>query len=352
MEVDYLIAGGGLCGSLLGRSLLDAGCSVLIVDDRQLNVASRVAGGIVNPVTGMRQVKSWMIDELMPKALHTYRTLEDELRVAIIQECSILDFYASNDQKVIFESRAGEGNEYLKAGADGALWEDYFRFNYGVGEIKPCLLVDLRAVVNGLMEKYRQAGSLIEERFEWGHCEIAADKVIYKGIVAKKVICCEGAAVDDNPYFGMLPWSKDKGEAIIVSIPSLPRNHIYKQQFGIVPWQGDDLWWVGATHDWKYTDMLPTEAFLKRVETHLQYFLKLPFTVIDQLVARRPANLDHKPFVGLHPKFPSVGILNGMGGKGVSMAPWFAEHFAHHLVHGLPLMPEVDVQRYSRILGR
>lgn len=351
MKVDYLIVGGGLSGLLLAYNLQQAGCSLLVVDDGSSSSASRVAGGIINPVTGMRLVQSWQIDRLLPFALQTYRMLEKELGVELITECSQLDFFANPEQRSMFDARSVQGNHYLHSNVDTEAWQSTFRFNYGAGEIAPCILVDLRSLLERISEKLMNTGMYRDGEFNWDDCEVGSDKVSYSDVEATMIICCEGAMAADNPYFSLLPWSKDKGEAIIASIPGLPRQHIYRQHFGIVPWQRDDLFWIGATHDWKYNDLSPTADYLKKVTDHLDYFLRLPYSVVDHLVARRPANLDRKPFVGVHPSFPSVAIFNGMGGKGVSMAPFFASQLALHLTNNGDLWPEVNVQRFKRVLS-
>ncbi len=352
MKVDYLLVGGGLSGSLLAKNLIKAGRSVLVVDDKSNFSASRVAGGIINPVTGMRLVKTWKIKELLAGALQTYQGLEAELGLNLVKQISILDFYISRDQKKMFEDKVAEGNEYLSTLVAQEPWQQFFNFHYDIGEIAQALLVDLRAVVDGVLEQINTMGCLSTERFNWEECVVETDKVTFRNIEARKIICCEGADGGGNPYFDLLPWSKDKGEVVIVSIPGLSRNHIFKNKLGIVPWQDKDLFWIGATHDWKYTDLNPTETYLNLVKDFLDEFLKVPYTIIDHLVARRPANLDRKPFAGFHPKYPAVGILNGMGGKGVSMAPYFARQFADNLINGTPIMPEADVCRFSRILNR
>ncbi len=351
MEVDYLIIGQGLAGTLLSRSLLNAGKKVIVVDETNNASASRVAGGIVNPVTGKRLVRSWMIEELLPFALTMYRELEQELTMSLVQECSILDFYATDGEREIFNNKLEEEKDFLHLSADGDKWQQYFRFNYGIGEIAPCLLVDLRSLIIGWRNHLSEIGSLMEHQFSWLDCEVTATGISYKDIHAQKIICCEGVGGAQNPYFQMLPWSKDKGEALIASIPGLSRTHIVKQGISIVPWQ-DGLFWIGAAHDWKFTDMEPTPAFRKKVELQLDYWLKLPYTIVDHIVAQRPANMERKPFVGLHPVHDSIGIFNGMGGKGVSMCPWFANEFAAHLVNGIPLTPTADVRRFERILKR
>lgn len=350
-QVDYLIVGQGISGTLLSRSLIKEGKKVLVVDDGNTSSASKVASGIINPVTGKRLVKTWMIDEFMPFAIHVYREIENEFGISIISQCNILDFHLSRDAENIFNERSGEEKEYLQWVKDQEHWAEYFRFNYGIGEIAPCLLVDIRAMLNAWRDHLLKNDTLLQEEFSLSDCIIKEDIISYKNITAQKIIFCDGAVYAENPYFNRLPWSKDKGEALIASIPGLPANNIYRQGINIVPWHSG-LFWVGATHDWKFTDMQPSLSFLKKTEEQLDYWLKLPYKIVDHLVAARPTNIERRPFVGLHPGMPSVGIFNGMGTKGCSVAPYFAHQFAQYLVHNTPLLPEVDIKRFNRILSR
>ena len=59
--------------------------------------------------------------------------------------------------------------------------------------------------------------------------------------------------------------------------------------------------------------------------------------------------MERRPFVGLHPKFSNIGILNGMGTKGVMLAPYFSNHFIEHLLDGKALDKEVDVRRFLKM---
>ena len=350
-KIDYLIIGQGISGTLLSRALMKAGKKVIVVDDGNIATSSKVASGVINPVTGKRLVRTWMIDELLPFAQRTYREMEKELNVPLISKCNILDFHASLDAVAAFNDKLQTENGYLRAVHDEGTWQEYFRFNYGIGEIDPCLLLDINTMLRRWCDQLLIKDALVRIRFNASDCVIEEGSVRFGDITAGKIIFCDGPASIENPFFGMLPWSKDKGEALIAEIPGLPATNIYKQGINIVPWH-NGLCWIGATHDWKYTDMQPTPAFRKQTEELLNYWLKLPYKIVDHIVAQRPVNMDRKPFVGLHPAMPSVGIFNGMGTKGCSVAPYFAEQFAQHLVNGTPLMPEVDVKRFAKILAR
>ena len=351
MNIDYLIIGQGISGTLLSRSLIKEGKKVIVIDDGNSSASSKVASGIINPVTGKRLVKTWMIEQFLPFAWNAYREIEDEFSISLIKKCNILDFHLTKDAAHLFHERPETEKEYLHKAEGEENWAEYFRFNYGIGEIDPCFLVNIRVMLGNWRAYLAESNSLLQSKFSLDDCVITERLVSYKNISAKKMIFCDGAVCADNPYFDRLPWSKDKGEVLIASIPGLPANNIYKQGTNIVPWQ-DELFWIGATHDWKFTDMQPSVSFLKQTEEHLNYWLKLPYTIIDHLVAARPVNVERRPFVGLHPLMPSVGIFNGMGTKGCSVAPYFAHQFAKHLVHATPIMPEVDVKRFAKILSR
>jgi glycine/D-amino acid oxidase-like deaminating enzyme len=348
--VDHLIIGQGLCGTLLSSELRQAGRSVVVIDDADPASSTRVAGGIVNPVTGMRMVESWMIDDLLPAAREKYLTLERELKVGILHETEILEFHLTKEQRDLFHERKA-ASAYLQDETEIVGYEPYFRFYHGVGKIAPALLVDLMAMLDAWREELKAAGCLITERFERTACEIGPDGVRYKRIEAATIIFCDGVGGMNDPYFGRLPWSTDKGEALLVSIPGLPRGIIYKQGIAIVPWR-DDLFWVGASHDWRTSDLQPTAMFRDKVCAQLDQWLKLPYTVMEHLVSSRPGNVERRPFVGMHPLHSNLGIFNGMGGKGISTAPYFARQFAMHLSAGAPLDPAVDIKRFTRILTK
>jgi glycine/D-amino acid oxidase-like deaminating enzyme len=351
MDVDYLIIGQGLCGTLLSRSLIKAGKRVIVVDEDRSFTASKVASGVINPVTGRRIVRTWKIEELLPYAHKTYTEIGEEINQQILNKCRILDFFPSAQMKEAFEQRLPEEIEYLHEPADTEIFKNWFNYYFGVGEISPCLLIDLQVMLQGWRDKLIQQNTLLQEEFNWQDCEVTKEHVSYKDINAKKIICCEGVAGFDNPYFKNLPYSRMKGEVIIASIPDLPREDIYKQGINIVPWK-DDLFWIGSTYEWDFKDTQPTPAWRSKVEVHLKHWLKIPFTIVDHLASERPANMERRPFVGLHPHHPSVGIFNGMGAKGCSLAPFFADQFANHLLNNTPIDAEANVNRFEKILLR
>lgn len=352
MQADYLIIGQGICGTFLSWNLLKEGKSVLMIDSANPYTASKVASGVINPVTGRRIVRTWMIEELLPFAMRSYTQFGNELNATLIQQCNVLDFHPTPQMRDAFVQRMNEEEDYLQTSSNEEQWQKYFRYNYGIGEVNHCLLVDLQTMLQEWRKKLSHQNILLEENFDCSPLTIneLQNTIHYKNITATKIIFCDGVAGFDNPYFKMLPYVRTKGEALIASIPGLPRTNIFKQGITIVPWK-QDLFWIGSNYIWEYTDAQPTQTFRKKVEEQLNYWLKLPYTIIDHLASERPANIERRPFVGLHPLHKQVGVLNGMGTKGCSLAPYFAHQFAQYLVNQKPIDPFADIKRFTRILS-
>ncbi len=350
MTVDYIILGQGLTGTFVSWNLIRAGKEVVVIDESKPFTASRVASGVVNPVTGRRIVRTWRIEELWPYAFEAYTTLGKELNAELVQSTSILDFHPSPQMKEAFEKRIEDEDEYLHKPVNADEWKQYFNYNYGFSCISPCLLIDLNTMLINWRQKLKNDNRLLEQRFDWSECKVSQDGIEYNSLTAQKLICCQGVAGFDNAWFKNLPFAKIKGEAVIASIPDLPRDRIYKQGINIVPWN-KDLFWIGSSYEWSYNDVLPTAGFRKKVEEHLKHWLKIPFRIVDHFASERPATIERRPFVGLHPKYTSIGILDGMGTKGCSLAPFFASQLTEHLLEQKPLSAEVDIQRFKKILS-
>ncbi|MFP5042831.1 NAD(P)/FAD-dependent oxidoreductase [Parasediminibacterium sp. JCM 36343] len=361
MEVDYIIVGQGISGSFLSWYLIQAGKKVMVIDQPQPYTASKVASGVINPVTGRRIVSTWMIETLMPFALDAYTNMGETLGANLISQANILDFHPTPQMKLAFEERLPVENKYLRYPDNATAYEQYFNYYFGIGEINPCYLIDVNLLLDNWRKALKTQNALLEETFDINKLVIANSSPLNTHhsplttynlrLTTKKLIFCDGAAGFNNPYFSLLPYAKNKGEAIITEIKDLPRNNIYKQGINIVPWK-DNLWWIGSTYEWDFKDLNPTPAFRAKVEQQLSQWLKLPYTIVDHIASERPANLERRPFVGFHPKHPNIGILNGMGTKGCSLAPYFAKQLADNLVNGTPLLPQADVQRFSKVLSR
>ena len=387
-QVDVLIIGQGICGTFLSLELERAGLSYLVIDEVRPFSASRAAAGLINPVTGRRLVTTWMIDELLAFAQERYGELATLLGSSFLEKVYVTDFFPTVQMRLAFLQRLKEDGSYLRWPVNEKNWDACFHYELGYGVISPCYLVDLPGLLAAARKSMLERGVLREERFEREELKIGAPgagasgagesgagasgagapgggEVKYQDIEARRIVFCDGIGSFASPYFSRLPFAPNKGEVLIVDIPGLREaaaelqgdagagfeRTIFKKGISLAPWQ-EGLYWVGSSYEWSFETAEPTERFRERTELALKEWVKLPFRIVEHLAAVRPATLERRPFVGFHPVYPAVGILNGMGTKGCSLAPYFARQLVDYLVKGSPIQPDADILRFTKVLSR
>ncbi len=350
-KTTVLIIGQGISGTWLAWWLEQSGISFHLLDHTVATAASPAAAGIINPVTGRRLVTTWMIDALMPFAKTAYQAMENFFEKTLIRETAVIDFFPSAQMRLAFEERYTADATYLFKESDENGFRDYFNYDLGCGGIGPCYLVDVMQMLQLCRKKWKEAGCLSERNVSLDEISVDENEIRVGDIHASKIIFCDGVGAAENPYFNLLPFAPNKGEALLLEIKGLPRENIYKKGMSLVPWQ-DDLFWIGSSYEWSFTDTLPTAAFRQRTEAVLREWLKIPFRVVNHLAAVRPATLERRPFVGFHPVHKNVGIFNGMGTKGCSLAPYFAHQLVEYIKGHAAIDPLADIKRFERILSR
>jgi len=351
MVVDYLVIGQGISGTWLSYYLQKANRSYIVIDNDQSNSASRVAAGIINPVTGRRVVKTWMIDELLLFLNPAYEELGMELGIKAIDRKKLIDFHPTPQMKIAFDERVKENADFLFHPKDQWQYQETFNYDFGFGEVDPCYVVNLKEILQRWRKKLLSNNKLLEENFEIEKLIHSNTEVIYKNIRAEKIIFCDGIHSSQNPFFKNLPFALNKGEVILIKSPDIPSTNIFKKGMMLTSIE-KDLYWIGSNYLWGFPDDQPTEQFRKQIDLLLKTWLKFPFKIIDHIASVRPANIERRPFVGFHPIYKNIGILNGMGTKGCSLAPWFAKQLTDHLIYGNEILAEADIKRFTKILTR
>jgi len=203
-------------------------------------------------------------------------------------------------------------------------YRPHFHYELGYGIVAPAYQVDLQNMLDGWRAFLQQQSVLIEANFDHAKLQLSTDGVQYEDIKASHIIFADGIDAASNGYFQLLPFAANKGEALIVKIDGLPNNHIYKKGSTITPWRGG-LFWVGSTYEHSFTHTNPTPEFRQHTEAWMRSFVKHDVEVLDHMASVRPAVLERRPFVGWHPQHRQLGIFNGTGTKGVTLAPFFAK---------------------------
>jgi glycine/D-amino acid oxidase-like deaminating enzyme len=352
MTPKVLIVGQGLSGTFLSWFLYKNGVDFVVIDDNQFNSSSKVAAGLINPVTGRRLVTVWMDDVLLPFAETAYTEIGEFMSVNVIEKKTIIDFFPNPFMREGFLKRIQAGTKYIGLTDDPAFMSEYFNYEFGSGTIEPAYLVHINELITNWRLFLQKENKIAETIFDHSLLGVENKRISYGEIEAEKIVFCDGKWGAQNPWFAPLPFALHKGESLLVEIESLPPDYIYKKSAAIVPQTVPGQFWVGSNYIWDYTDENPTQAFYDTTVANLQKWLKLPFKVLDHRSAIRPATVERRPFAGFHPVHSNIGILNGLGTKGCSLAPYFANQLVKNILSGTPILQEADVARFKNVLTR
>ncbi|MBN4065787.1 FAD-binding oxidoreductase [Candidatus Amoebophilus asiaticus] len=348
MKIDYIIVGQGIAGTLLTHFLLVEKQKIIVVDDDNNAAASRIAAGIFNPITGRRMVKTWMADTLFPFAEKTYRELEKRIDRKVYFKKNVIKFFSSvRDQNDwLAKTNEPEFDSYVKSNFSVDDYQDFLRNQYGGVEIQKSGFVDVKIMIDGFRETLIDQKMMVGKEFSFHNLNIFEDKVCWDDYEAGKIIFCEGYKAFQNPLFKSLPFVLSKGETLTIHSKALKIDKIINHGIHVLP-LGEDLFYVGSTYDWDNVNELSTTEGRDKLEEQLKDILKVDYQVIEHKAGVRPTVKDRRPFLGLHTLYPSIGIFNGLGTKGVSLAPYFAKKYVDFLLHRSAIPPEVDIMRLS-----
>lgn len=345
--LDFLIIGQGLAGSLLANQLSKKSYSFHIISDPKRPSSSAAAGGMFNPVTGKHLAKTWLADELFPFLHQYYTQLESDLGNTFFHPTPIYRPFKNENQKKQFELaiKKHDVGHYCTVTEPTEYRSQFIKEDLGGIHTTMGGWVDVPKMTALLRQNFESQGCLTESIFDFKQIEFCNGHVKYGKLEAKKLIFCEGFYVKDNPYFNMLPFNPVKGETIKAEIPQYKLKEIINQNSWVLPLTKNQ-YRLGATYSWHELDFEPTEKGRNVLKERIGNYLKHPYDIIDQIAGVRPATKDRRPIIGPHPKFQNLLILNGLGTKGVSLAPYLISQFIDYLEGTKELHPEITIERF------
>ncbi len=346
MQVDFLIVGQGLAGSALAFELTKKGKKIAVMSAESAPCASRVAAGLYNPITGSRLLKTWKADTLFDNLEAYYRDLERLLAVKFLHPIGIYRPFTSPDEQNDWMARTADPSftpyidKVLSASHASGLLKDPLGGLY----LKKAGFIDTNKFLDGAKKYFADRGCFIEELFYENKLVVKDNKVIYGRVEAEKIVFCHGLGATEGNFFSWLPFQPLKGE-ILEAKPEANFNTVFNRGCFILPMNNNTVK-IGSTYNWREPDPKPTEKGKDELLSKLNGIFKPNVTIVSHIAGVRPSTKDRRPLLGKHPRYSNVFVFNGLGTKGVTLAPHFASEMANYLTLQRPLSPEVDIQRF------
>lgn len=344
-KVEFLIIGQGLAGTMLAFEMLKAGIRFRIVSAPQKSKASLVAAGMINPLVFKRLTKSWMIDDLLPELKSTYKELEELVTTQFYFEKEILKPLSAQEKELWIERKKNpDFNNYIAGISDSSPIEKLNK-SAAYGIVKNAGYVNLSHFLGASEMFFREKDLIIDAEIIPETTPNSAQPVI-NNISAEKIIFCEGYHLTQNPLFGFVKLNPVKGEVLGIVAPSLSGEFILNKKVFVLP-VGNGRFKVGSTYEWKDLSEQTTEAGKAFITERLDHLISADYKIEKHLAGIRPTVIDRRPVLGQHPEYKNTFVFNGLGTKGVMLAPWLAKEMLRFLtLSGYSLSAEIDVRRF------
>ena len=345
-KLDYIIVGCGLAGVAFCEILKSKGKSFIVIDD-QSQKSSLAAAGLYNPVILKRFTEVWKAKEQLDLASSFYNKLEKQFLVDFDFKLPIYRRFASVEEQ----------NEWFTASdqphLEGFLLPEviknknpYVIAPFGFGEVLKTGRIDTLSLIHRYKQFLINGSEYLNETFEHHNLQIEEDILIYKNFVSKRIVFAEGFGMIKNPFFNELPLNVAKGEIITIKAPKLKIKYILKSSIFVVPIR-EDIYSVGATYNWKDKTHDISEEAKNELVRQLKQLITCDFEVIGQVAGIRPTVRDRRPLVGVHGQHQNIAILNGLGTRGVMIAPYAAKQLFEYLEYEKPIDIEMDIKRFN-----
>lgn len=296
----------------------------MILDRGERMTASRIAAGLITPVTGRRITKTPRYQECYRQAADFYTRIECELNVQLLIEKSAIRKCVNDKERELFEQRFTDfdgGNRLLhdeRGKPVGIEMQDAARLNVR-------RFLDQTREYFSSLGQYRSADLNVNTDIE-----CVEDRVCVAALELQSsaVVFCQGWQPKKNSWFPTIPDGPAKGEILRVKLADYPEDKVVHQGVWVVPdpLEGRaDSFLVGATYDREHLNQEPTVSGQQELLNGLKQITFTTPEVIDHVAAVRAGMRRRRPILGQHPENEHVFVLNGLGSHGALLGPIAAE---------------------------
>jgi glycine/D-amino acid oxidase-like deaminating enzyme len=350
--LDLIIAGGGIAGQSLAAQAFTKGLKFILFDQSDPRSASRMAAGVINPITGRSMNKSWMVDQLLPDADKFYRSWEKILSGNFYHEIETLRWLPDTKAENDWAGKQGTeafspylNDSQIHASPNGFLQGKWFK-------IKGGRMLDVNQWLDRFQAFLNENGLIRKEKFNLNELNFENPSWEYQTTKARHIVFCEGPSVLSNPFFNYLPLIPNRGQWRLIEIPDLDLKHItHISGLNLNPFFKPNNYYLGSTYEREQLEAVPTASGDERLQYRFKEFFDREFNILGRFAGIRPTVTDRKPLIGEHPEKSGIWVFNGMGSKGVSLSPYFADELLNHMFGNLPISREVNIKRYEKLYG-
>lgn len=333
------------------------GLDVGLIDASRPDSASRVAAGLVTPITGTKLALTWRWSEFFPAADQLYRWAESQCNMPFWDVHDAYRVFGSREEADRFAARWMTDAGRMQQQHDGVRLQPI-----APQEFAP-ILAPHGGMVMGpaarlLTETYLDAtADYLQSRgrywpIAWdaeGDLQLGEQTIAIPSMQLRcnSLFLCQGFDARTNRWFSELPLHPARGDILrLRSQLRLPDKVLHADAW-TVPLSPTEIL-LGATYDREHLNTdISNEVAQHWRQTLLSRWQEMTgeriattdtnseseACVLEHRAAVRPASYDRHPLIGRHPQHSNLLCLNGLGSKGSLMAPLLAAQLLDAAMH-------------------
>lgn len=345
MKIDYLIVGQGLAGSLIAWQLLERGKRILVVDRDEEVTSSKVAAGLVTPLTGLRPGITPAFEERLLTAKKFYWDAEETTGARFFYHLPIAKLFRDETEaEAWLSSDTSEGKPLHPYLAPLGLTPGLLHSEHGGLKMNGGGWLNVPVFLEATRQHLLERAAYAIGRVNADEVTTSQTSAHWRNIEASKIIFAEGWRSRSNRFFDWIKMHSALGDILEVRIPALTGlSEIVNRGAWLLP-LGGDRFKTGSNYRHNVTSTIPDETGRTGISGKLKTVTPLPFEIIGHQCAVRPIIRRSQIFCGIHPAYPTIAYFNGLGSKGVVNGPWHAARLAAHFIDSEPLPQEADIR--------
>ncbi|MDC0307558.1 MAG: FAD-dependent oxidoreductase [Planctomycetaceae bacterium] len=344
---ETVVLGQGLAGSSLAWKLHERGESVLLIDRGDESSSSRIAAGLLTPITGQRLARYPDWGQFYNAAKAFYRIVEQQTGEAFFSETPMVRVFASSEERELFLKKYRDADDVRLCEASAL--PKAVSSPFGGFEMLTAARLDTKsylAATQSYFETqcgYRQATISLPADVQVEKDRISLPRL---NVECNRVVFCQGFESTKNPWFRDVPFDAAKGEILTLKVSDWEESRVVHAGIWVAPEQNGHVR-IGATYERDQLDKCPTEAgrtdLLKRW-SQLQN-VSQEEEIVEHRAAVRPVIHGRSPRMGVHPNDTRLGFMNGLGSRGALLSPVLADQMRGLLCEGIAVDNKYDLHQ-------
>lgn len=340
--IDLVVVGGGIAGCAIAWEAIRRQRSVAMIDFHNPNSSSRVAAGLVTPITGNRLAPSWEFDSFFPQADNLYQFAQSLTGKNFWEKKPALRIFLNSEESERFNSKwPTDQLGVIQATRFSANQFPDLHAPWGGFSMQPAARLNTQCYLQATQDYLQSHRALFLHQLNLpSDLQPSESGFLIPGLKleAKYVCLALGTSALHQNCFPALDLHPARGDILKIIPPPTSclatiDSVIHKDAWLVPLANGTAL--LGATYDRHTADTDPAspigikakEQLIERLATWFPPTARSPYKppdIIDHRAAIRPASYDRHPLIGPHPNHPNLICLNGLGSKGSLLAPKLA----------------------------